>query len=187
MVAIAEEFAARMVALDPDHTDEYEANRDAVDAAYAGIKPFLALYMGGMGSEDTNFHAEVYRRMGYSDVVDEVTELFRAGRKAEAAAIIPDAVVDDSAIVGDEAHVRAKIVEWEEAGVSTMLVSPGSVAEVDRLVAAIPSAKVLVLCETARGILAAPALAAHPDVVALMWGGEDLVADLERALGALAG
>lgn len=59
-----------------------------------------------------------------------------------------------------------------------MLPKAGSVAEVDRLVAAIPSAKVLVLCETARGILAAPALAAHPDVVALMWGGEDLVADL---------
>ncbi|WP_434174994.1 HpcH/HpaI aldolase/citrate lyase family protein [Brachybacterium conglomeratum] len=59
-----------------------------------------------------------------------------------------------------------------------MLPKAGSVAEVDRLVAAVPSAKVLVLCETARGILAAPALAAHPDVVALMWGGEDLVADL---------
>lgn len=59
-----------------------------------------------------------------------------------------------------------------------MLPKAGSIAEVDRLVAAIPSAKVLVLCETSRGILAAPALAAHPDVVALMWGGEDLVADL---------
>ncbi|WP_311199829.1 HpcH/HpaI aldolase/citrate lyase family protein [Brachybacterium paraconglomeratum] len=59
-----------------------------------------------------------------------------------------------------------------------MLPKAGSVAEVDRLVAAVPSAKVLVLCETAWGILAAPALAAHPDVVALMWGGEDLVADL---------
>lgn len=102
-------------------------------AAVAAIKPFLALYMGGMGSEDTNFHAEVYRRMGYSDVVDEVTELFRAGRKDEAAQIIPDAVVADSAIVGDEAHVREQIKVWEAAGVTTMLVSPGSVAEVERL------------------------------------------------------
>ena len=59
-----------------------------------------------------------------------------------------------------------------------MLPKAGSAAEVGRLVAALPSAKVLVLCETARGILAAPELAAHPDVVALMWGGEDLVADL---------
>ncbi|WP_026917961.1 LLM class F420-dependent oxidoreductase [Gordonia shandongensis] len=104
-------------------------------AAYAGIKPFLALYMGGMGSEDTNFHAEVYRRMGYGDVVDEVTALFRAGRKDEAAAVIPDAVVDDSAIVGDERHVREQIARWEAAGVTTMLVSPGSVDEVERLAA----------------------------------------------------
>jgi citrate lyase subunit beta/citryl-CoA lyase len=59
-----------------------------------------------------------------------------------------------------------------------MLPKAGSPAEVGRLVAALPSAKVLVLCETARGVLAAPALAAHPEVVALMWGGEDLVADL---------
>lgn len=106
---------------------------DNTEAAYAAIKPALALYMGGMGSEDTNFHAEVYRRMGYSDVVDEVTELFRSGRKQEAAAIIPDAVVDDSAIVGDEAHVREQIKVWEKAGVTTMLVSPGTVGEVERL------------------------------------------------------
>jgi citrate lyase subunit beta/citryl-CoA lyase len=59
-----------------------------------------------------------------------------------------------------------------------MLPKAGGAAEVGRLVAALPSAKVLVLCETAAGILAAPALAAHPDVVALMWGGEDLIADL---------
>jgi citrate lyase subunit beta/citryl-CoA lyase len=59
-----------------------------------------------------------------------------------------------------------------------ILPKAGSPAEVGRLVAALPSAKVLVLCETARGILAAPELAAHPDVVALMWGGEDLIADL---------
>lgn len=102
-------------------------------AAMAAIKPFLALYMGGMGSEDTNFHAEVYRRMGYSDVVDEVTELFRSDRKDEAAQIIPDAVVDDSAIVGDIDYVRNQIGVWEAAGVTTMLVSPGSVEEIERL------------------------------------------------------
>ena len=38
------------------------------------MKPHLALYMGGMGAEDTNFHADVYRRMGYAEVVDDVTE-----------------------------------------------------------------------------------------------------------------
>ena len=51
-------------------------------------------------------------------------------------------------------------------------------ADVDRLVALLPGVKVLALCETARGVLAAPQLAAHPDVIALMWGGEDLIASL---------
>ena len=104
-------------------------------ATYAGIRHFLALYMGGMGSEDTNFHAEVYRRMGYGEVVDEVTALFRSGQKAKAAEVIPDEVVEDSAIVGDADHVRAKIKEWEQAGVTTMLVSPGSASEIEQLAA----------------------------------------------------
>ena len=59
-----------------------------------------------------------------------------------------------------------------------MLPKASSLAEVDRLVGALPGAQVMVLCETARGVLAAPTLAAHPDVVALMWGGEDLIASL---------
>lgn len=99
---------------------------------FEAIKPFLALYMGGMGSEDTNFHAEVYRRMGF---VDEVTALFRSDRKDEAARVIPDEVVEDSAIVGDLDHVRTQIGIWEAAGVTTMLVSPGSVEQVEQLAA----------------------------------------------------
>ena len=52
-------------------------------AAFAAMKPYIALYMGGMGAEDTNFHADVYRRMGYAEVVDEVTTLFRSNQKDE--------------------------------------------------------------------------------------------------------
>ena len=73
------------------------------------MKPHLALYVGGMGAEGTNFHADVYRRMGYAEVVDEVTKLFRSDRKDEAAKVIPDELVDDSAIVGDLAYVQEQI------------------------------------------------------------------------------
>ena len=59
-----------------------------------------------------------------------------------------------------------------------MLPKASAPAAVDRIVGALPGVKVIALCETARGILAAPTLAAHPDVAALMWGGEDLVASL---------
>ena len=94
------------------------------------IKPHLALYMGGMGAEDTNFHADVYRRMGYSEVVDDVTKLFRSDRKDQAAKIIPDELVDDAAIVGDVDYVRKQIAAWETAGVTMMVVAARSAEQI---------------------------------------------------------
>lgn len=102
-------------------------------AVFEMIKPFLALYMGGMGAEDTNFHADVYRRMGYSEVVDEVTELFRSDRKDEAAKVIPDELVDDAAIVGDEEYVKQQIKLWEAAGVTMMVIGARSVEQIQDL------------------------------------------------------
>jgi len=102
-------------------------------AALAAMKPYLALYMGGMGSEDTNFHADVYRRMGYAEVVDDVTRLFRDDRKDEAAKIIPDELVDDAAIVGDVDYVRKQIAAWEAIGVSMMVVSGRSAEQIRQL------------------------------------------------------
>ena len=95
---------------------------DRSAASWRLMKPHLALYMGGMGAEDTNFHADVYRRMGYAEVVDDVTKLFRTDRKDEAAQVIPDELVDDSAIVGDLDYVREQIKVWEAAGVTMMVV-----------------------------------------------------------------
>ncbi|KAA0116933.1 LLM class F420-dependent oxidoreductase [Mycolicibacterium sp. P9-22] len=99
------------------------------------MKPHLALYMGGMGAEDTNFHADVYRRMGYAEVVDDVTKLFRNDRKDEAAKVIPDELVDDSAIVGDLDYVKEQIVAWEAAGVTMMVVGARSSEQIKDLAA----------------------------------------------------
>jgi F420-dependent oxidoreductase-like protein len=99
------------------------------------MKPHLALYMGGMGAEDTNFHADVYRRMGYAEVVDDVTKLFRNDRKDEAAKIIPDELVDDSAIVGDLGYVQQQIKAWEAAGVTMMVVGARSSEQIRDLAA----------------------------------------------------
>jgi F420-dependent oxidoreductase-like protein len=99
------------------------------------MKPHLALYMGGMGAEDTNFHADVYRRMGYAEVVDDVTKLFRNDRKDEAAKVIPDELVDDSAIVGDLGYVQEQIKAWEAAGVTMMVVGARSPEQIRDLAA----------------------------------------------------
>jgi alkanesulfonate monooxygenase SsuD/methylene tetrahydromethanopterin reductase-like flavin-dependent oxidoreductase (luciferase family) len=74
--------------------------------------------------------------MGYGQVVDDVTKLFRSGRKDEAAAVIPDELVDDAAIVGDVEHVRKQIKLWEAAGVTMMVIgarSPEQIAELATL------------------------------------------------------
>ncbi|OBG88795.1 LLM class F420-dependent oxidoreductase [Mycobacterium sp. E802] len=91
-------------------------------AVLSAMKPHLALYLGGMGAEDSNFHANVFRRMGYGEVIDDVSRLFRSGEKDRAAEIIPDELADEAAIVGDADYVRKQIGMWEASGVTTMVV-----------------------------------------------------------------
>ncbi|WP_280431172.1 LLM class F420-dependent oxidoreductase [Nocardia brasiliensis] len=93
----------------------------------------MSLYIGGMGAPEQNFHAQVYRRMGYEREVDEIGRLFQAGKKAEAAAVVPDEMILDTAIIGDEAHVRAQLKVWEAAGVTMMLVSAADAEQLRRL------------------------------------------------------
>lgn len=96
----------------------------------AAMKPFVALYMGGMGAKEQNFHKRVFERMGYADLADRVQELYLSGRKDEATALIPDELVDDMHIIGDAAEVRDKVAQWEETGVTTLLLSSRTPAEV---------------------------------------------------------
>ncbi|GGL22157.1 LLM class F420-dependent oxidoreductase [Nocardia jinanensis] len=92
-----------------------------------------SLYIGGMGAPELNFHAQVYRRMGYEKEVDEIGTAFQAGRKAEAAAAVPDELVLETAIIGNETQVREQIGVWETAGVTMLLVSVPDVAQLKRL------------------------------------------------------
>jgi F420-dependent oxidoreductase-like protein len=102
-------------------------------AALAALKPRIALYIGGMGAADNNFHANLYRRMGYGDVVDDITKMFRSDRRAEAALAVPDELIDDAAIVGDRDHVRSQIGVWERSGVTMMVVTARSASQIAEL------------------------------------------------------
>jgi F420-dependent oxidoreductase-like protein len=93
-------------------------------------RPILALYAGGMGAEQKNFHADLFRRMGYGEVVDEVTALFRAGRKDEAAAAVPDEMIAETAIIGSAEQARAQVKQWADRGVTMLMISPRSAEEV---------------------------------------------------------
>ena len=102
-------------------------------AVIDGLKPFAALYMGGMGAKDMNFHKQVFERMGYADVASEVQELYLAGRKDAAAAAVPAELVDDIHIVGEPGKVKERVAAWEESGVTTLLLSCRTPEEVRRV------------------------------------------------------
>jgi alkanesulfonate monooxygenase SsuD/methylene tetrahydromethanopterin reductase-like flavin-dependent oxidoreductase (luciferase family) len=71
--------------------------------------------------------------MGYQAVADEIQELYLAGRKDEAAALVPDELIDETTIVGDDAEVRDRVQRWEEAGVTMLVLSLRSPEEVRRV------------------------------------------------------
>ncbi|MDL9936479.1 LLM class F420-dependent oxidoreductase [Gordonia sp. ABSL1-1] len=96
---------------------------DDVASVIDAYRPSTALYVGGMGAKEKNFHAELYRRMGYGDAVDEIVALFQAGKKAEALAAVPDEMVRETMIIGTEDQVRQQIKEWEAAGVTMLMLT----------------------------------------------------------------
>jgi F420-dependent oxidoreductase-like protein len=87
------------------------------------VRPFLALYAGGMGARGANFHFEVFARMGYEDVALKVQDLYLAGKKQEAAAAIPLQMVEDVALVGPPDKIRAELDQWRDTCLTTFLVS----------------------------------------------------------------
>jgi len=103
-----------------------EAERDErLDA----MRPAVAFYVGGMGAREVNFHKEVFARMGYEAECDRIQSLFLDGRRDEAVAAVPQAMVEDISLVGSLERIRAELPAWEEAGVTTLAVTARSVAE----------------------------------------------------------
>ncbi len=95
---------------------------DDVEKCADMVRPFLALYAGGMGARDANFHFEVFARMGYEAVALRVQELYLQGKKAEAAASIPLAMVEDVALVGPLDKIRGELDRWRDTCITTFLV-----------------------------------------------------------------
>jgi F420-dependent oxidoreductase-like protein len=96
---------------------------DDVEAASDALRPFYALYLGGMGAKAVNFHANVAIRMGYEREVDEIQDLYLGGKKDEAAAKVPRELIDDMSLVGPREKIRDDLEKWRESIVTTLLVS----------------------------------------------------------------
>lgn len=86
---------------------------DDLDGCRYFVKDFLALYIGGMGAKGKNFYTDYASRMGYGDAAEQVQDLYLAGKKDEARNAIPDALVDEIALVGPEARIRERAADWK--------------------------------------------------------------------------
>ena len=111
--------------------DDLPGCRDAV-------KPDLALYIGGMGAVGKNFYNDYSERLGFPDAAAAIQKAFLAGHRKEALAAVPDALVDEIALVGPADRVRARLRDWQAAageGKLNTLVLNGATQEALRLAA----------------------------------------------------
>ena len=97
---------------------------DDVRGVLDRMRPLTAMYVGGMGSESHNYHRDAMARRGFPEAADRIGELWRAGRKEEAQAAVPEEYLEQNALVGSVARIRRR---WEEGyaapGVTGVIVS----------------------------------------------------------------
>lgn len=96
---------------------------DDMEVAVDMLRPFYALYFGGMGAKGKNFHANVAIRMGHGDMIEKVQDLYLDGKKDEAAAAIPSGLIEQLSLVGSPDKIRHDLEPWRESIVTTLLIS----------------------------------------------------------------
>ena len=92
------------------------AMNDDLDAAFDALRPWLALYIGGMGAKNKNFYHEYATRLGYGDAADQIQDLYLSGKKSEAEALVPNELLDEVSLVGPRERIIERLGPWKEAG-----------------------------------------------------------------------
>ena len=110
------------VSIDDDRTHA----RDA-------LKPWVALYVGGMGSKTKNFYNDLVSQYGFADDARTLQELYLGGKQLEAIRRVPDALVDAISIAGPASYVRERLAVWASAGVTKLLASVHGKTQGERL------------------------------------------------------
>jgi F420-dependent oxidoreductase-like protein len=96
---------------------------DDVESARDALRPYYALYIGGMGARGTNFYNDLVASYGFEAEAKKIQDLFLDGKQRDAAAAVPDALIDEMALVGPPDRIRDRLAAWKESGATTMLVS----------------------------------------------------------------
>jgi F420-dependent oxidoreductase-like protein len=107
---------------------------DDLDRCRTPVKGMMALYIGGMGARGRNFYNDYAKRLGYEDAAVKIQDLYLDGKKAEAMAAVPDALVDDVALVGPAERITERFQAWKASPTGSLLVGAGQ-PEVLRLLA----------------------------------------------------
>ena len=92
------------------------AMNDDLDAAYDALRPWLALYIGGMGAKNKNFYHDYATRLGYGDAANQIQELYLSGKKPEAEALVPNELLDEVSLIGPRERIIERLGPWKEAG-----------------------------------------------------------------------
>ncbi len=107
-------------------TDDLASGRDA-------MRPYLALYIGGMGSRRQNFYNRLAVRYGFEEAARRVQDLYLDGKREEAGAALPDELIDLVTLCGPKDHVRERLAVYRDAGVGTLMVTPMAWTAEERL------------------------------------------------------
>jgi len=102
---------------------------DDVENTLRSMTPMLGFYIGGMGAKEMNFHKDVFGRMGYEKEAQEVQDLFFEGKRDDAIAAVPLDMAADISLVGPAAKIRDDLAQWDEAGVTMLVIGARDLAE----------------------------------------------------------
>ncbi len=109
-----------------------------LDACRDAVRPELALYIGGMGARGKNYYNDYAKRLGFGDAAVKIQDLYLDGKKDAAAALVPDALIDQIALVGPADRIKGRLEAWKDVGrqhkVGTMVLT-GATPEAMRIVA----------------------------------------------------
>jgi F420-dependent oxidoreductase-like protein len=127
--ALAEGFSRPVARRTPDDFEVISTATvmvsDDIEKAADLLRPSLALYIGGMGAREVNFHFQVFARMGFEAEATRIQDLYLDGHKDEAAAAVPTELVEATALIGPREKIRDDLEAWNESLVTTLLVGGG--------------------------------------------------------------
>ncbi len=106
---------------------------DDLEKGLLHAKSIIALYIGGMGARDRNFHNELIGRFGFEAEAKLVQDLYLEGKKGAAAMAVPDELADEVSLVGPIERIKDRIQKWEESAVTGLLIGPQSAENMNKI------------------------------------------------------